>query len=133
MFELGSRIHPPRALYRSYSPRATFSSVSTGSLTAGLRPARTFPGLKTRYRLVGHLPTLVYVKEPAPDRETRLSELLQPFVPTIGLRTRAHTLLDLHLCRDLTLANVWDIAPPRGSVSTSLTPPSHTRAPVISP
>jgi hypothetical protein len=57
---------------------------------------------------------LVYVKEPAPDRETRLSELLPPFVTTIGLRTRAHTLLDLHLCEILTLANVWDIGPPSG-------------------
>jgi hypothetical protein len=56
--------------------RATCSSASTGSATAGSRRGRPCPGSRTSTCLSGSKPRLVYVKR-AETREERLRELIR--------------------------------------------------------
>ena len=76
MFELGARPHPARALYRAYLAQ---SHVFVGIYFARygwVAPGEEVSGLEDEYRLSGDLPRLVYLKNPAPEREPRLGELL---------------------------------------------------------
>jgi predicted ATPase len=76
LFELGARPHPPGELYRAYLRQSdVFIGVywqSYGRVSAGME----ISGLEEEYELSQRLPHLLYVKEPAPDREPRLSQLL---------------------------------------------------------
>jgi predicted ATPase len=76
MFELGSRPHPPRELYRAYLAQSdVFVGVyweRYGWVAAG----ETVSGLEDEYDLSGALPKLIYIKSPAPEREPRLAALL---------------------------------------------------------
>ena len=54
----------------------TCSSGSTASSTAGSHPARNCQGLEDEYRLSTGLPSLIYIKEPAPARDERLIGLI---------------------------------------------------------
>jgi hypothetical protein len=76
MFELGARPHPARALYRAYLAQ---SHVFVGIYFARygwVAPGDEVSGLEDEYALSGRLPRLVYIKAPAPNRESRLGELL---------------------------------------------------------
>jgi len=76
MFELGARPHPPRELYRAY---LTQSHVFVGlywQRYGWVAPGESVSGLEDEYRLAGDMPKLLYIKEPAPDRETALADLL---------------------------------------------------------
>jgi Domain of unknown function (DUF4062) len=76
MFELGARPHPARALYRAY---LTQSHVFVGIYFARygwVAPGEEVSGLEDEYTLSIRLPRLVYVKAPAPNRESRLNDLL---------------------------------------------------------
>jgi predicted ATPase len=75
MFELGSRPHPPRELYRAYLAQ---SDVFVGLYwqSYGLvAPGEERSGLEEEYEVASRLPKLVYIKN-APQREPRLEELL---------------------------------------------------------
>ena len=50
------------------------SSRSTATRTAGLRRSMDISGLEDEYRLSGDRPKLVYVKDPAPERDPRLDD-----------------------------------------------------------
>jgi Domain of unknown function (DUF4062)/Polymorphic toxin system, DSP-PTPase phosphatase/AAA domain len=77
MFELGARPHPPRALYRSYLDQShVFIGVYWESY-GWVAPDEQVSGLEDEYCLSGRLPRLLYVKEPAPNRDARLSKLLE--------------------------------------------------------
>jgi predicted ATPase len=76
MFELGARPHPARALYRAYLAQ---SHVFVGIYFARygwVAPGEEVSGLEDEYTLSSRLPRLVYVKAPAPNRESRLNDLL---------------------------------------------------------
>jgi predicted ATPase len=76
LFELGARPHPPRDLYRAYLAQ---SDVFIGLYWQGygrIVPGTEISGLEEEYELSRNLPHLLYVKEPAPEREQRLSDLL---------------------------------------------------------
>ncbi len=76
MFELGARPHPARALYRAYLAQ---SHVFVGIYFARygwVAPDEVVSGLEDEYALSGRLPRLVYIKAPAPNRESRLNDLL---------------------------------------------------------
>ncbi len=76
MFELGARPHPPRQVYRSY---LTQSQVFVGVYWQSygwVAPGEQVSGLEDEYLLSAGLPRLIYVKSPAPDRESRLAEML---------------------------------------------------------
>jgi predicted ATPase len=76
MFELGARPHPPRELYRAYLAQSDIFIGMYWQRYGWVAPGETISGLEDEYRLAGELPQLVYLKEPAPDREERLDALL---------------------------------------------------------
>ena len=76
MFELGARPHPPREVYRSYLAQSqVFVGVYWQSY-GWVAPGEQVSGLEDEYLLSAALPRLIYVKSPAPERESRLAELL---------------------------------------------------------
>ncbi len=76
MFELGARPHPPRALYRAYLEQShVFLGIYWQSY-GWVAPEEQISGLEDEYRLSGGRPRLVYIKEPAPERQERLDALL---------------------------------------------------------
>jgi predicted ATPase len=76
MFEMGARPHPPRALYRAYLEQShVFVGIYWQSY-GWVSPDMEISGIEDEYELASGLPCLVYVKEPAPQREPRLEELL---------------------------------------------------------
>ncbi|HEX6257695.1 MAG TPA: DUF4062 domain-containing protein [Euzebyales bacterium] len=76
MFELGARPHPPRELYRAYLAQSDIFVGVYWQRYGWVAPGETLSGLEDEYRLAGGLPQLVYLKEPASDREERLIALL---------------------------------------------------------
>jgi predicted ATPase len=77
MFELGARPYPPQALYRAYLEQSQIFVGLYWQRYGWVAPTMSVSGLEDEYRLAGARPRLLYVKEPAPDRETRLSALLE--------------------------------------------------------
>jgi len=76
MFELGARPHPPRDLYRSYlSQSQVFVGIYWQSY-GWVAPDSTVSGIEDEYLLSGDRPKLIYVKEPATNRDRRLDGLL---------------------------------------------------------
>ncbi|MCR2793545.1 DUF4062 domain-containing protein [Microbacterium sp. zg.Y625] len=76
MFELGARPHPPRALYRSYLQQSDIFLGLYWERYGWVAPDEEISGLEDEYRLSTALPSLIYIKEPAPQREDRLAGLL---------------------------------------------------------
>ncbi|WP_194409361.1 DUF4062 domain-containing protein [Microbacterium cremeum] len=76
MFELGARPHPPRELYRSYLAQSDIFIGLYWERYGWVAPGEEISGLEDEYRLSGSIPSLIYIKEPAPGREPRLDELL---------------------------------------------------------
>ena len=76
MFELGSRPHPPRELYRAYLAQSDVFVGVYWERYGWVAPGEEVSGLEDEYNLSGNLPKLVYIKSPAPEREPRLAELL---------------------------------------------------------
>ena len=76
VFELGARPQPPQQLDRAYLAQSDiFIGLywqRYGQVGSGMHVS----GLEDEFLLSGALPRLLYVKEPAPGREPRLSELL---------------------------------------------------------
>ena len=76
MFELGARPHPPKDLYRAYLDQSHIFIGIYWQKYGWVAPDMTISGLEDEYNLAGSKPKLIYVKTPAPDRETRLKDLL---------------------------------------------------------
>ncbi|TFV84090.1 DUF4062 domain-containing protein [Microbacterium sp. dk485] len=76
MFELGARPHPPRSLYRSYLEQSDIFLGIYWQSYGWIGPGEEISGLEDEYRLSGEMPSLIYIKAPAPQREERLSALL---------------------------------------------------------
>ncbi|WP_243075707.1 DUF4062 domain-containing protein [Microbacterium sp. SS28] len=76
MFELGARPHPPRELYRSYLAQSDVFVGIYWESYGWTAPDETVSGLEDEYRLSDDLPRLIYIKQPAPQREDRLEALL---------------------------------------------------------
>lgn len=76
MFELGARPHPPRSLYRAYLEQSHVFVAIYWQRYGWIAPDMQISGLEDEYELSGRLPRLVYVKEPAPERETGLRGLV---------------------------------------------------------
>src|SRR3984957_554250 len=76
MFELGARPHPPRQVYRAYLGQSqVFVGVYWQSY-GWVAPGEEMSGLEDEYRLSAGMPRLIYVKSPAPDRDSRLTQML---------------------------------------------------------
>jgi hypothetical protein len=76
MFELGARPYPPRELYRSYLAQSHVFVGVYWQRYGWVAPGEAVSGLEDEYRLAGDVPKLLYIKEPAPDREPGLVDLL---------------------------------------------------------
>ena len=76
LFELGARPHPPRDLYRAYLDKSHIFVGIYWQRYGWIAPDETISGLEDEYRLSEQRPKLIYIKQPAPDREPRLKELL---------------------------------------------------------
>jgi hypothetical protein len=76
MFELGSRPHPPRQVYRDYLAQSQIFVGVYWQSYGWVAPGATTSGLEDEYLLSAGLPRLIYVKSPAPEREPRLAEML---------------------------------------------------------
>jgi predicted ATPase len=79
LFELGARPHPPRALYAAYMDQSDVFIGIYWQRYGWVAPGATVSGLEDEYQLSSRLPRLLYVKEPAPDREAELARLLARF------------------------------------------------------
>lgn len=75
--ELGARPHPSRELYRAYLEQSHLFVGIYGEQYGWIAPGRDISGLKDEYLLSEKHPRLIYVKEPAPNRDARLKDLLQ--------------------------------------------------------
>ena len=76
LFEMGARPHPPRELYRAYlSQSHIFIGVYWQSY-GWVGPEMSISGLEDEYLLSEKIPRLIYIKQPAPDREPGLTEML---------------------------------------------------------
>ena len=76
MFELSARPHPPRQVYRAYLAQSQIFVGIYWQSYGWVAPGEEISGLEDEYRLSAGLPRLIYVRAPAPDREPRLTELL---------------------------------------------------------
>ena len=76
MFELGARPHPPRALYRAYLEQSDVFIGLYWESYGWVAPGEEVSGLEDEYGLSGDRPKLIYLKTPAPKRESRLSQLI---------------------------------------------------------
>lgn len=76
LFELGARPHPPRQLYRAYLEQSDVFVGIYWQRYGWVAPDETVSGLEDEYRLAGARPQLIYLKEPASEREARLTALL---------------------------------------------------------
>ena len=69
MFELGARPHPPRALYRAYLEQSDVFVGIYWQRYGWVAPDMDVSGLEDEYVLSEGMPRLLYVQDPAPDRE----------------------------------------------------------------
>ena len=76
MFELGARPYPPREVYQQYLAQSDVFIGLYWQQYGQLVPGLEVSGLEEEFDLSGELPRLLYVKGPAPDRESRLADLL---------------------------------------------------------
>jgi predicted ATPase len=76
LFELGARPHPPRELYRAYLAQSDVFVGLYWQRYGWIGPGMDISGLEDEFRLSGSIPRLLYVKEPAPEREARLTAMI---------------------------------------------------------
>jgi predicted ATPase len=87
MFELGARPHPPRELYRSYLAQSDVFVGIYGESYGWVAPGAGISGLEDEYLLAGDRPKLLYIKTPAPDRDPRLTALIERLWTRSGVST----------------------------------------------
>jgi predicted ATPase len=76
LFELGARPHPPRDLYRAYLAQSHIFVGIYWQRYGWVAPDMDISGLEDEYVLAADHPKLVYIKQPAPDRDPQLDALL---------------------------------------------------------
>src|SRR5262249_5428523 len=76
-FESGARPHPPRELYRSYLEQSDIFIGLYWQRYGWVGPGMDISGLEDEFERSRSLPRLLYIKRPAPDRDPRLTELLE--------------------------------------------------------
>jgi predicted ATPase/class 3 adenylate cyclase len=76
MFEIGARPHPPQDLYRSYLDQSDVFVGIYWQSYGWVAPGSAVSGIEDEYQLAGDRPRLIYVKQPAPDRQPELDGFL---------------------------------------------------------
>ena len=77
IFEQGARAHPPRDVYRAYLEQSDVFIGLYWQRYGQAPPGMDVSGLEEEFDLSANLPRLVYVKDPAPNRQPRLTRLLE--------------------------------------------------------
>jgi predicted ATPase len=77
MFESGARPHPANELYRAYLSQSHIFLGIYWQSYGWIAPDMQVSGLEDEYNLSADKPRLIYIKDPAPDREPRLSGMLE--------------------------------------------------------
>ena len=90
MFEMGARPHPPRALYRAYLEQSHVFLAIYANRYGWVAPSMDLSGLEDEYRLSGDRPKLVYVLDPAPDRDAQLTAMLADVADDPRVRLRLY-------------------------------------------
>ncbi len=76
LFELGARPHPPKNLYKAYLEQSqVFVGIYWNSY-GWIAPDMSISGLEDEYLLSGNKPKLIYIKQPASARDTRLEKMI---------------------------------------------------------
>jgi predicted ATPase len=76
MFDLGARPHPPGNLYRAYLRQSHVFIGMYHEHYGWVAPGEPVSGLEDEFRLSQGMPRLLYLKQPAPNMQPRLRELL---------------------------------------------------------
>jgi predicted ATPase len=76
LFELGARPHAPASLYRAYLEQSQVFVGVYWQQYGWIAPGMEISGLEDEYGLAAGMPRLLYIKEPAPDRDPRLKGLI---------------------------------------------------------
>lgn len=76
MFESGARLHPAQELYQSYLSQSQIFIGIYWQSYGWIAPGIKMSGLEDEYILSNKIPRLIYIKNPAPDRESALANLL---------------------------------------------------------
>ncbi len=76
MFESGARPHPAQELYQSYLSQSQIFIGIYWQSYGWLAPGMHISGLEDEYNLSNNIPRLIYIKNPAPDREPALADFL---------------------------------------------------------
>ncbi|SNT38538.1 Predicted ATPase [Asanoa hainanensis] len=76
MFDESARPHPPGDVYRAYLRQSQIFVGVYGESYGWTAPGEEVSGLADELRIAGDLPRLLYVKDPAPHRDPRLTALL---------------------------------------------------------
>lgn len=77
LFELGAQSHSPRELYRAYLAQSEIFIGLYWQRYGWIGPEMEISGLEDEFRLSVSKPRLLYVKAPAPQREARLTALIE--------------------------------------------------------
>jgi predicted ATPase len=77
LFELGAQSHPPRELYRAYLAQSDIFIGLYWQRYGWIGPEMDISGLEDEFRLSASMPRLLYVKTPAPQREARLTAMIE--------------------------------------------------------
>lgn len=76
MFELGARPHPPKDLYQAYLRQSHIFIGIYWQSYGWIAENEKISGLEDELLLSENFPRLIYVKEPAPQRQDKLSQML---------------------------------------------------------
>ncbi len=76
MFESGARPHPAQKLYQAYLSQSHIFIGIYWQAYGWIAPGMQVSGLEDEYNLSAAMPRLVYIKNPAPEREPALVALL---------------------------------------------------------
>nr|WP_245969368.1 tetratricopeptide repeat protein [Calidithermus roseus] len=117
MFEMGARPHPPQSLYRFYIQQSQVFVGIYYQRYGWIAPNMTLSGLEDEYRLAAHLPQLIYIKEPSPRREPRLTQLLDTIRATATHPKTFSTLEELRQLLHADLVQLNQQPPPALSES----------------
>jgi predicted ATPase/class 3 adenylate cyclase len=77
LFELGARPYPPRDLYLAYVRQSHVFIGIYWEQYGWVAPDQQLSGLEDEYAAAADMPKLVYLKEPAPGRQPRLTDMLE--------------------------------------------------------
>lgn len=94
MFELGARPHPPADVYRSYLEQSDVFVGIYWESYGWVAPGETLSGIADELALSSAMPRLIYVKEPATERDPSLEAMLSGLRTTAALTYRTFTTPD---------------------------------------